>query len=499
MRITHNSTSFITVEKNSDMFHLLILVLSSVVVVYLLPSIINKLFFIALLPFIWVSKKDYFWIGYSFTLITTPGNLFSTNFIANATPVYNIISGISISFFDIFSIMIFRKALNKSNTGIKLLFPRMLLIILFYFILRLIISNFEGQNLNFLIPYVRILLAMTLFYSISILMTSIEDYTNLLNILFPSIVFVVISQLYQLFTGTHFVSLLGSISFVDRSGTIERLANLTPELLLLFLFLATSIIFIINKPIYFIGIVLVFFSFFISATRTWIISLIFLILYFFVNYLAKYRKHLFSPLYILVVLLVFVGIAQNERLQENLTNSYTRTLSSKLLFSDNADDASIIARRMRNLEVRKLLIENPIFGVGYNKAFNSLEGGFTGDPHTGYLNQIANSGIIGFLLTLTLFILVIAKLFRKSVLYSKSLIKHSYSTLIISFFVLVLVNFLSYQTLGFTLRLNQYFFLAIIYNYASLLVSLPRQQFSTNFNLSNPDIFYRQIGKTNGR
>ena len=466
-------SSNLNTDQKRDLSQIILLLIFSIVFVYFSPYIINQLYFLVLLPFIWKSKKDYFWIGFIFILITSPGNFFSSNFTTQTIAIYNITGGISISFLDLVTILLFIKSLNKVNIRTSLLFPELLIAILIYFIIRLFESNLHTENNFYLIPYLRIMLTLTCFYSISKLMTTIDNYINFVIVLFPGIVLVLASQIYQLFTSTYLIGLFSDVIFADKTTLMDRLAEFTPEILLLYLFLSTALIFIFNKSSFLIGISIVIFSFFISATRTWIISLLVLVLYFVFKYFQQNKKRLLSKYLLLFFILVFLLI-QSATMMKNFNSSYQRALTSTYILENREDeDASMVKRMDRKMEVKRIIAVNPIFGTGFGKEFNQNLVGFTGDSHTGYLNQIANSGIIGLILTLAPIILIMIKLYRTSIMYAGIRIRYSLIILVISFGVLIFVNFLSYQTIGYTLRLNQYFFLALLYNFASLLIIYP--------------------------
>ena len=86
-------------------------------------------YFILLIIF-WNSQRDYFWFAFLLILINEPGLLFhgSLKTDVNRIPLYNIGAGLSLSFFDLFYITAFIKALMKgSKTRILLKKPLLFL------------------------------------------------------------------------------------------------------------------------------------------------------------------------------------------------------------------------------------------------------------------------------------------------------------------------------------------------------------------------------------
>lgn len=213
--------------------------------------------------------------------------------------------------------------------------------------------------------------------------------------------------------------------------------------------LISSFLFIKNLNKYFIStIVLGAVGIFISFSRTAMAGFVFFILGFFIiSIFEKYKKgklnqFLTKQNLLILALAVFILLL------------FSLSQFSQRVFNTSFQDESISIRTKLAAQSIKMVSANPVFGVGINNFFDNLSNEFNSPAllqpvHNIYLLALSETGIIGFLFLVIVFI--------------KAAQKSLYNLLIV--FVIILLG--SFDHYLFTLQQGQILFTLII----SLLIA----------------------------
>ena len=441
----------------------------TVLVVYYALPIFNKAYFIVLLALFWKSKKDYFWFALVLVIIQQPGTLFHGALATDVhrIPMYNVASGISLSFYDLFFISAFAKAMTKGNKTTLILY-KPLFHLLCYLISLIMISVVVGTSIGQLIYYARIYTSYTLFISLPFLVYKKEEYFHFIYLLFPIVFLVFASQIFTLLAGGNRLESLfisGSIRGIGMymdSGAVIRPTGVCS--LMVYICLICSLFFLdkinyqVSRRYLYVIIAVSFLIIIISATRTWIIMFAAVFFFYFVV-LSKLSTRFFVPL-LLISAILCASYLLVPTIKYSVDNSLLRTST---LISLAKGDLSLGGSSVRITErlprVLKGIKQNPIFGLGISDTYMRY-----GDYHVANFNLILQSGIIGLLFFINLW----AKYFRMVLGTRKQMLHYnSYRmpllVLSVGFAGMLLLQFTTYQLFGFTGVSQENLFIIIFY------------------------------------
>lgn len=377
------------------------LVIASIIAVYKTSTSFRDVFFLIPLVLAFRSKKDYFWFAYFFILISAPASFFvnRTQAAIFRLPFYAIIPKFSLTPMDIFLFISIFKAF-RTTVKIKFRLNKPLEFFLVYVIIVSIpISFILGTELKPFINTMRSFFFFGIIFSYLRLINSKEEILKFGYLLFPFTILIVFDQLYVINMGSRFISLfdpnmLGVFVKNSISGDIRAVVQ---GILIVFYTLIFGFQISHNKKyelfpgFSIIAIFLPIASFFLSATRSWMIIGVIVIL----GYIVLSAKGIKFAIQIgtIGVLLVIGLFASGFIKQEFIDNINERYFElGKIASSGNLRQGTFADRIDNDIpHVLKGVAHSPLLGVGmseYMKRYYSND--------VGFMNTILIYGFIGF-------------------------------------------------------------------------------------------------------
>jgi hypothetical protein len=405
-------------EKNSfwfimrDIGLLLILLTSSVYVVYFNSQNIARVYFLFLLFLFIFTKKDYVWFAYFFIIAQGPGYFFSDLAASSQyrLPFYTFSAGFSFTPIDIFVVVAFLKALiigRKREFKLKL--PLIALLAYTIFSLSLV-SVISGTSIDIVAWNLRWLFFYSIIISFSYLVYEKEEIYRFILLIFPLVFFIFFTQIYFVSTGSEFINHFDpgyrDITLNIFTGTIRPYVG---GVLVVFFSFIFSMYLLVNEDVklskiylYFI-VVVAFLSIFVSSTRQWFVyfSLIF------AGYVIASKKKIFSLLGIITVILIVLGTITYFDiipLDKLIQSPWVRVRQVFNLATGDVYTVDTAMNRFVNQlpVIMAVIKQNPLIGYGFSNISMSYY-----DNDLGFVNTILMFGIIGF----SLFIFFFVKIF----------------------------------------------------------------------------------------
>ena len=480
------------ISKKEILQFFLIFILS-ILIVYFTPQIIIQVYFIVLLILFWQSEKNYLWIVIFFIFIEEPAGFFTGGLASDIKrlPLYSISKGMSFSFQDLFIIVFFLKAFQKGKK-INLLYQKNLNILFFYLIFLYIVSMVYGMSIDKHIYTIRRLMPLSLFIAIPYLIHKSEDYFHMYYLLSIVMIFILMSQLFELFTRVKLVSFFKTPSLYDNISidTTDRLLRIieTPMInlycFIMTLFLLSSRQYHLKKGYLYIIFTICIFSIYLSATRGWIVSYALMILLF-IWFNTKNPVNIIKRFSVPVIILVIIYISMpNVQIQVQKVFNRLETLEY-LIKGDITAGGTLKRLDIRSPRVMSKFKESPIIGFGFSNEYYQYA-----DLHVGNQNLLLNAGIIGYLLFLYFWIN-----FNKEIYQIKKRLPvlHRYKNSIMIFFAgfvgIFIIHSTSMQFFDYIIGYNRGMILALFFSLANIVIKEIRMEArNENKNMLNSDV-----------
>lgn len=442
----------------SEFIELFFYLIVAFVLVYFIPVRLNRLLFLLVLPIVWYSKRDYFWIAFFFILNEMPGGLFSGGLREDPfrLPIYSIAPGFSSAINELFILLIFAKSLiNKRINRIYSppFFSKELKLLLWLFIGLIVVSPLMGMSMETMANVFKLSISFTLFYSLFHLINHEEQLVNFLKIMFPFAFVALALQIYGLINGEQLIALVkpgikvvqGSYASNDPKGWIRPI-ELGHAMLITFsgsLFLLISRRHNFSKQYLILINLISFLVVLMSGTRSWFIAFCIGYISFFFFAGKKIPKLFLNSLF--VILIVIFSIRVISVVNKQVNNALSRIMTvEKVIEGDITGGGTISRFDVRAPRVMQGFYSSTIIlGAGFSDHFYEYA-----DGHVGYHNILLNAGIAGFILIMYFIMKVLIKPFAVAKMIkrnNKPLIKTS----IISLIIMLVINTGS-QTIGFT-------------------------------------------------
>lgn len=479
-----------TTKKNINEFLLLSFILFSLAfVLYYIPTPIREYLFLPTLYFAWKSKKDYFWIALFFLMTDVPGGLFSgmEKIDPYGLPMYRF-GAFSISILELFYLVIFLKAINKSNKERQIhnFFKVDLMFITGLFFILIIVSLALGTSYVSMKLMYKTMIYLTLFYSFYKLIDSKEKLFRFFGLLFPFAFLAVSLQLFSLIFKRQLVSLFKPGVTVTQGvlqvaeGTHAWVRPIEMAHVLLICFAATLFLISFKKHnynrTYLMTVNLVsFFGILLTGTRSWILA--FLAAYFFF-FIVTYKntKTLLKMLLVSgalgAVIIYFVPV-----LEQQAISAWSRFMTVQDIVQGDITAGGTMGRYdQRAPYVMEGFYSSTIFfGAGFSDHFYAYA-----DGHVGYHNILLNTGILGSLIFLFFLLRLLFYPFKKK--GRQKNIDTSWLKVSILPLIILLVLNSGTQTLGFTPDgSNRFILMAVAFVLVNLSVTLSREKKSYNY------------------
>ncbi|UCF70166.1 MAG: hypothetical protein JSW49_08175 [candidate division WOR-3 bacterium] len=402
-----------------DIFFLVCLLAMSFYAVYFASEDASRVFFLSLLIFFVLSKKDYFWFAFFFIIAQGPGHLFADLSAASShrLPFYTFLAGMSFTPIDLFVLVALAKSLTLGKKATLRLRKPLFLLLLYIAFTLIVTSTLYGTDIDVVAWNIRWLFYYSVILSFYYLMNGKKDVYLFAILVFPVVLFIFFTQVHFLVTGNEFVNLFSpgyrSLTLIVLTGSIRPMVG---GILILFLCYFFSILLLVDKEhvlprthIYLIAAVALL-SVFVSATRQWFVVFSFM----FLGYALLIRKKILSTLGILASILIVVGALTYFSVIPSDTLLHGSWLRIQEVLSLTRGDISAIGTA-QNRFVNQLPIllgvikRNPVIGYGFSNTTMVYY-----DNDLGFVNTILIFGIIGFLLHVNLFVHIFMLLLKSA-------------------------------------------------------------------------------------
>lgn len=457
-----------------DFIQLILLLIVALVLIYYSPPILQKVLFLIPPILFYRSRRPYFWFAFLLIIIESPGGLFATGARneVGRLPIYTITPGVSFTFEQFMIISAFLRAIFEREK-FRPFFYKPLQYLFYYFILLIIISFVLGVNFDVLRLLFKIVINLSLFYSIYFLIKDEISWRALFALLFP---FVFISfglQLFSLANGYQLVHLFNPEKYLIQGflTTEEEVIERPIELVLtLFVCFYASFFYLFSKVKYFSRFYLIlinatiYISFWFTATRTWVIALS-------VSYLLII---LLNPNFlrgtigrsVLILSVIFLLVMTVPVIQDQFNSAFERLSTVEYLAKGDITAGGTLQRFSdRAPKVFNAYKESSvIFGDAFSSSYY-----IHNDHHVGYHNYLYNTGIIGSFLFLSFilnFLSGIIKLRRKK--QNSPFRESSINILIIALFAILLIQ-VSYQFIGYDVSVQNILAFCFILYFSSTI------------------------------
>jgi hypothetical protein len=396
----------------TDFWQMTLLLLMSVYAVYYAPSIVNYAFFLVPLVFFWVSKKNYFWFGYYFILITMPAYLFSetSSTAVNRLPLYSLTSGFSFSVFDLFIVLSIAKVIYQGSFRKFHINKPVRFILLYTCTVSLIMTFVLGMGNSSFFNNARPFFYYLILVSFYFLIKKPEDIYKFGYLTVPYLLLIIFDQFYLLTTNELFIKVIDPYTtrmIVDDSVTGGMRAVFGGENLVIYVFafgliLSQSKKYELFKGFSYLIVFIAYTAIIISQSRTWLIMATVMMIAFFLNNekpLSSFMK--LSLAAVGVVVLIFA--TQLISIDYFINNIWPRFGSFfTAVQQGNLENFDTAGSRMESDVPFSIegVMHSPILGTGFSGVFRHYV-----NNDLGFINTILIFGLVGFLLFLNFFVI----------------------------------------------------------------------------------------------
>ncbi len=441
-----------------EILELLFYLFVAFILVYFIGAGLNRLLFLLVLPVVWFSKRDYFWLAFFFILMEMPGGLFSGGELDDPyrLPIYNLAPGVSFTIQELYLLVIFAKSFFRKSLGQNYtphFFQEELKMLFWLFIILILISPFMGMSYYTMSKVFKITISLTLFYSLLRLINVEDKFANFIKLLFPFTFIALALQIYGLINEQQIIALfkpgiseaqgiystddprgwvrpieMGHVMLITFTGSFYSLVSKRSSLNRNYLLLINFISFLVVL---------------LSGTRSWFIAFCTGYIIFFMIYGFRVSRIILNS--VLVFFLVLLLVNSLPILKNQVKNAFSRIVTLEEVVKGDVTGGGTISRFdvKAPIVMKAFWSSSIIFGTGFSDNFTSY-----GDAHIGYHNMLLNAGILGFLV----FIYTIWKALKFPFFCAKRYSlsnKKSVRTSIIALVILLVIN-IGTQTIGFT-------------------------------------------------
>jgi hypothetical protein len=351
-------------------------------------------------------------------------------------------------------------------------------------------STMLDFSLNSLLQTIRLLLPMTLFYTLPKLLSD-DNMLRFDRLLFPIVFIAFISQLSEFFTGYHWVDFFtGSISTSENillisSESVSRAGS--SEVTLLYCFIK-GLFYFFNKNQLFprkYTIAIIFFSsfsIFLSGTRGWIIATAVVLLFTLYQQRASYG--LVRSFYLILsgVFFIFIIGLIFPSIDQQISNVIDRLETiNKIAEGDLTAGGTLSRITERAPKVMEQVNKSPIFGFGFTSNFIEYA-----DGHVGTQTILLNIGYVGLFIMYFFAIKWLINFYqiskRKEIRFINGDAPLVFTT---SLLFLYVVHFTSHLFWGFTMGITGTFTVALFFTSVNNLFSTREKEGSPLYSPSN--------------
>jgi hypothetical protein len=386
--------------------------------VYFLPAVPTRVLFAGFILYIFRTKKDYFWFVLFFILDDAPGKLFSLGGREQIMrlPIYSFGIGFSFGFQELFTIAYLLKAVFLKRR-LDFVFSKEFKWFYFVGIALVFYSFMLGIDIKVSLTTFRALLPWSWIMIFPLFIRDKETMIKASRLLFPIVFLALASQIYTYFYGTYLDSTFSQsivlTEDVAEEGTAVR--SYSSGFILLFCIFQSTFYLLANntsfKRSYLI--ILIFIaslSTLLTSTRGWIIALA----VFFLGIILFIPNRLFSRMIIQFAVISFVLLMTLQFvfpvISTQIDNSILRLSTMEDLAKGDLTAGGTLARITdRSPVVMNEFWKSPVLGWGFTYIYYIYT-----DGHVGNQSILLNSGIIGFVILIILYIVIFFKIWKWS-------------------------------------------------------------------------------------
>ena len=397
-----------------DTLILIALIIISFFSVYFMPVLVNRLIFLIILFVAYRTKYDYIYLTWFFIINDAPGRLFSGAAIGDVRiPLYSIISGVSLSFQDLFIILYIIKYLSIKRPSL-FIFKNAFLLFLTYGIIVFGYSFLFGINADNIISNIRGLMPWSLVLIVPAFLNSKEKILKVSHFLFPIVLFAFMSQIFTYITGNYLEVFMRGVEAESLTEVYEETAIRSYSSVYIILFCIIQAFFFyynrnrqINTNYLILILFIAFFSIFLTATRGWIVAMGgFLLGGIILFWFTKERLKVFR-LVLLSVIFLYLGLSKVPFIEKQIEASYNRLTTLENLARGDITAGGTLSRiDVRSPKVMNKFWESPIFGWGFSDEYYRYQ-----DAHVGHQNILLNVGALGYIFVTGLLLYFCWKIF----------------------------------------------------------------------------------------
>ena len=389
-------------------YFLSLIVATIFVSIFLANNPASTVYYLIILILYYKSKDESFWLAFFF--VTTDGFF---GFLGNYSTLINLLPGLPGIEIAQFYILIALYKIRRKDKSNKPFYKNWTVLLFIYAIFLLMVGLTYGLSgeLNVYFKIAKLILPLALFYTTPRLFTSIEQYADLVRLLFIVFIFAFIAQLFTIATGLSPAANF-AIKVEDELEVGRNLRSYYNPFISLIVLSGALYFLAIKHQKYFskmylsIMVILCFAMAVLSATRGWIIAFGFVIIVYniIVNRMEVKSLMLIGSLFI-VILVVSLSF---EKVNRQIMFSIERTLSlESIAKGDKTAGGTLIRLDERGPPVMEAWEKSPIFGYGFSNFYFLKQ-----DPHVGNLTLLLHSGIVGFFLLVLFILFVITRLIK---------------------------------------------------------------------------------------
>lgn len=448
-----------------DILQLYLIFVIIILSVYKAPQVVSVGLQTIILVTFYRSKKDYLWLALLFILESYPGALFSryTQDLQHTISLYQALSGQALYFWMVFIVVAAIKAF-KNKKNYKLFYGNNILALIAYLIILFLIFRIYK-----LTAVTRALLPWLFLFIIPRLIRKDKDYAGFFNLVFSFVFLVILTQTIFIITGKEIAAFLGGSQIILHTEELENVARPVNGIFIPYLALFGSIFYITYKKNFFnlnylhLILILSLFSILVTATRSWMISTLF-IFFGYLFFILKNPAKTFSRI-ILPALIVFSLIVSIPFIKQQIQLAIVRYETLELLIEGDITVGGTVTRfSERSPRVMKKFYESPVIGWGFG-----TEAAKFSDGHIGNQNLLMHTGIIGYLLFASLWFYFSWKLFVvNKTLNNRNPYKKT-PLLFIIFLIAILIINISAQWFGYLTSFLSGFTISFTFSFANYI------------------------------
>ncbi len=457
-----------------DIINFLGLFILTLISVYYLPPLLNKLFFVIVFATIWLSNRDYFWILFFICLDSLTLNFFreGRGDVIHRLPEFDIIGSAGLSVSEIIIIILFIKAFQYGKKYKYSLENQYKLILIWIIVLWILSFTLYGIRSDQIIYYGRQMLYFTLFFSVPRLISA-QSIVFMFKIFVIFTVLQFFNQLMSLTTGFYLYDFITGKNLSAHVVSSKEFYRASSEMVNhQFFVLVFSLFFYTMKEKLFqdkyliIFIAFSFLSLYITGTRGWILSFSLALIYFLVFVTRKKADLIRSGLIIFSLLIIIISV--HPQLYKIFISPFQRTKTiTKIAQGDLTAGGTLQRLTVRLPGLIEGIKKNPIVGWGFSSTYQRFS-----DGHVGWANQVLQMGIIGLLLFIFLWFNFWKMNKDLSInLSENNIYRRSLNTLNIGLLIYLGIHSTSGSSFNFTMNHNALIRVVLFFIFAELLVN----------------------------